>query len=193
MRILRPWTGILLAAGAGRRFDPDGRQDKLLQALPDGEAVALRSAARLLAALPDVVAVVRPGALHLSQRLRAAGCRVEVCDEAGSGMAASLVCGLRHSADSAGWVVALADMPYLHTTTVSALLDALRAGADIAVPVHQGRRGNPVGFSRVYLPQLLELKGDQGARALLHEHAVMEITVDDAGIHRDIDTRSDLE
>jgi molybdenum cofactor cytidylyltransferase len=108
-------------------------------------------------------------------------------------MASSLVHGLRQSpADCAGWVIALADMPYVQPESIAAILTALQNGADIAVPVCQGRRGNPVGFSRRYLPQLLALTGDQGARALLNMYPVTEVPVNDPGIFQDIDIPEDL-
>ena len=68
----------------------------------------------------------------------------------------------------------------------------MRQGADIAVPIYQGRRGNPVGFSRKYLPQLLALHGDQGARSLLQIFPVVEVAVDDPAIHQDIDIVADI-
>ena len=39
--------GILLAAGYGRRFDPEGRQDKLLASMADGRPVLWHSARAL--------------------------------------------------------------------------------------------------------------------------------------------------
>ncbi|HTD06994.1 nucleotidyltransferase family protein [Undibacterium sp.] len=187
------WMGILLAAGKGARFDASGQQNKLMQALPSGDAVAVASAKKLLSVLPEVLAVVRPGAQGLAAVLQAAGCQVHTCADAEQGMAASLVYGLQQSGSCAGWIIALGDMPYVQAATLQAMLLALREGAGIVVPVHQGRRGNPVGFSHAYLPQLLALRGDQGARSLLARYPVTEVVVDDAGIHRDIDTRADLQ
>ncbi|NUT13800.1 MAG: nucleotidyltransferase family protein, partial [Cupriavidus sp.] len=46
-------TGILLAAGFGRRFDTAGKRNKLLELLPGGRSVAWRSARTLTAALPE--------------------------------------------------------------------------------------------------------------------------------------------
>lgn len=73
-----------------------------------------------------------------------------------------------------------------------ALAAALERGVGIAVPTWQGHRGNPVAFSRKYLPELLVLNGDQGARRLLQAFPVAEIAVDDPGIRMDIDTPADL-
>ncbi len=184
--------GILLAAGQGSRFDASGKQNKLMQLLPSGDAVAVASAKNLLSVFPEALAVTRPGAAELAAALQSTGCRVLRCADAERGMASSLVYGLQHAGDCAGWMIALGDMPYVQTATLQAMLQELRKGAGIVVPVHQGRRGNPVGFSRAYLPQLLALSGDQGARSLLKNYPVTEVVVDDAGIHADIDVRSDL-
>lgn len=185
-------VGILLAAGRGKRFDPTGGQDKLMQRMPDGECVAAASARHLLQALPTVHAVVRPGAEALHALLAGLGCRVEICEQADSGMGASLVAGLQSASDADAWLIALADMPYLKQDTLDALVQALRAGADIVQPWCDGKGGNPVGFARRHLAQLLKLEGDQGARALLRQYEVTRVDVDDAGIFRDVDTAKDL-
>lgn len=186
------FAGILLAAGRGLRFDPSGAEDKLMQTLANGETVALAAARNLLAALPTVLAVVRPGADALAAQLRASGCEVTECANAAQGMGASLVHALLRTRNAAGWIIALADMPYVQAATSLALIDAIRHGANIALPTCGGRRGNPVAFGRMHLPELLQLGGDHGARSLLGVYPVMEIAVDDAGILHDIDTVIDL-
>jgi molybdenum cofactor cytidylyltransferase len=186
------YKAILLAAGSGSRFDPLGLRNKLLQPLPDGCAIAVATAASLLAVMPQVLAVVRPDADQLSAELQAIGCEVTVCIDAADGMGASLAHAMQQSMHAAGWIVALADMPYLKPSTIHALLDALRNGASIAAPVYDGRRGNPVAFGRLHLPELLRLSGDVGARRLLHDYPVQLVEVDDPGIHLDIDRPQDL-
>lgn len=193
-------TGILLAAGSGSRFDPTGARYKLLQALPGGEPVLAASARALLAAVPRVVAVVRAQDAATASLLHSLGCDVVVCERAGEGMAASLVCGVRHAQDADGWLIALADMPYVRPATMAALARAVApaAGQDgaaiaaIAAPVYAGRRGNPVAFGRAHLQALLALEGDQGARGILKNNPVNELAVDDPGILQDIDTPSDI-
>ena len=207
-------VGVLLAAGRGRRFDPSGVQDKLLQALPNGtgagvgagaavvagvgasacagDLVVVASARILLSVLPRVVAVVRPGDARVGAVLTALGCDVTVCPDADSGMAASLVHAIRTTRDAAAWMVALGDMPHVQAGTLRALLAAIKAGADIAAPAYLGRRGNPVAFSRTHLSLLLALQGDQGARSILKTHPVTEVAVADIGVVQDIDTRADL-
>jgi molybdenum cofactor cytidylyltransferase len=188
-----PPVGILLAAGRGSRFDPTGAHNKLLARLPDGGLVVAASARNLLAVLPRVIAVVSSQGDEVADVLRSLGCEVTVCADAGQGMAASLVHALRYSLPAArSWIVALGDMPFVQAATIRSLCDALAAGAAIAAPVSGGRRGNPVGFSEQYLPDLLALEGDQGARAILMAHPVTQVSVDDPGIFDDIDRPLDL-
>jgi molybdenum cofactor cytidylyltransferase len=188
-------VGILLAAGRGRRFDPAGLQNKLLQPLA-GDPVVVASARKLLAIVPRVVAVVAPGDGGVGERLSALGCDVTVCPDADSGMAASLTHAIRRTLAIApvpqAWLVALGDMPYVELSTLRSLADALAAGAGIAAPVMDGRRGNPVGFGGVHLDALLALRGDEGARRLLQALPVTEVPVRDLGIFRDIDLPADL-
>jgi molybdenum cofactor cytidylyltransferase len=184
--------GILLAAGRGLRFDPNGAQNKLLQTLPGGECVVVASARNMLGALAKVVAVTRPGDLKVAQALRAAGCEVVECPDADTGMAASLRYAVRHAFAAHGWLIGLGDMPHVHSATMANLCAAIEQGASIAAPTFEGQRGNPVAFGREHLSRLLALDGDQGARGILKTYPVVEIAGADSGILQDIDTRADL-
>lgn len=186
-------AGILLAAGRGRRFDSSGASNKLLAPLRSSEPVVVSSARALLAVLPRVIAVVPVDDGGVADALRALGCDVTVCPSADTGMAASLVHGVRHSLpDASSWLVALGDMPHVRAATIAALCRALEEGAGIAAPMQAGRRGNPVAFSNQYLQSLLALEGDQGARAILQQSVVYGVEVDDPGVLHDIDSPSDL-
>jgi molybdenum cofactor cytidylyltransferase len=187
-------VGILLCAGRGRRFDPTGLQNKLLHRLDNGEAVVVASAKHLLAALPKVIAVVRADEGSLAKSLRELGCTVTVCQDAATGMSASLKHAIKESLpDAQSWIVALGDMPFVRPDTITALSAALANGAQIAVPMCEGRRGNPVGFGIDHLPALLALQGDQGGRGIVQANSVVEVVVADPGILRDIDTASDIQ
>jgi molybdenum cofactor cytidylyltransferase len=185
-----PIVGVLLAAGAATRF----RANKLLHPLPDGTPIAVAAARNLAAALDRVVAVVRPGVPELERALREAGAEVSVCPDAASGMGHSLAHAIASTGDAAGWVVALADMPFVLPETTRRVAAALRDGAELAAPAYRGVRGHPVGFSARHRNELEALTGDAGARAVLkREHErVRVVEVDDPGVLRDIDTPEDL-
>ncbi|MEI5999070.1 nucleotidyltransferase family protein [Paraburkholderia bengalensis] len=185
-------TGVLLAAGYGTRFDPEGIHNKLLSRLPDGTPVAHEAAHRLLLVVPYVIAIVRPGSEMLARVLNDAGCHVIFSPDAERGMGASLAAGIEASDEADGWVVALADMPRIAVTTIEAVARAVDAGASIVAPFYRGQRGHPVGFGIEHRDALLALDGDTGARALFATHAVHRIDVDDPGILSDVDTPDDL-
>ncbi len=184
-------TGILLAAGAARRFGGG----KLMHALPDGTALGVAAAQTLCAALPGSLAVVKPGNADLADALRHAGLCVVECANARLGMGASLACGIAAAGDAHGWVIALADMPLVKVETIVAVADALRAGAALAAPVYRGERGHPVGFSAHFRDELAALNTDQGARTVLqaHREELRLIDCDDDGIIYDVDQTADLE
>jgi len=145
--------------------------------------------------LPDSVAVVRPRAQKLAKILRDAGCNTVICKNAGEGMGTSLAAGVRSAPDADGWVVALADMPFIRPDTIRTVAKVLKEGASIAAPSFQGKRGHPVGFARRFYEELSALRGDDGARQFLKQHPdwVTLFEVDDPGVLRDIDKPSDLE
>lgn len=185
-------TGILLAAGFGRRFDPAGTRNKLLEKLPDGRTVAWRSARTLAVALPTSIAVVRPGHAELATELRRAGCRVVESTAAEGGMGAALRDAVAASANARGWVVALADMPWLPIELVRAVALTITAPDTIAAPWRNGQRGHPVGFGAAWRDALLQLDGDEGARALLQAQPVTRILTEEDGAFRDVDVPGDL-
>ena len=183
-------TGILLAAGDGRRF---GGQ-KLLHPLPGGEPIGVVAARNLIAAVPDAVAVVRPGDSELADTLSAVGMQIIENPAALDGMGTSLAAGVGAAASAAGWLVALADMPWIRPATMVALAGALYTGAVLVAPTHRGRRGHPVGFAARWRGRLDALEGDQGARYLLARHAgelVLQPT-SDPGVLLDVDRPVDL-
>lgn len=183
-------VGILLAAGESRRFG----SRKLLHPLADGTPIGVRSAANLTGAVDRAIAVVAPGDGLLIDRLAKTNVEICACPQSHEGMGASLACGVRASADAEGWVIALADMPFVLPSTIALIVQALRDGAPIVAPAYADRRGHPVGISGEYHTELAALSGDIGAKNILQRDRarIVLLPVDDPGIHRDVDTLQDL-
>ena len=57
------------------------------------------------------------------------------------------------------------------------------------------RRGHPAGFAALWRDQLLNLKGDQGARDIIAAHAgqLVLLPTEDPGVLLDVDTPADLD
>ena len=180
-------VGLVLAAGAGRRFggtkqlaDLDGRP--LLQYALD--------AANAEPALDRVVLVLG----HEAERIRAAvdlG-RAEVTLAPGwnEGQAASLRAGVQAARDGEAIVVLLGDQPHPVPGAVDRVLAA--RGEHPAVRArYGGKPGHPVVLEHALFGDLLRLRGDQGARDLLAQHAVTEVEMD--AEQDDVDTPEQLE
>jgi molybdenum cofactor cytidylyltransferase len=183
-------VGILLAAGESRRFG----SRKLLHPLADGTPIGVRSAENLASAVDRAIAVVAPGDGQLIDCLAKTALAICACPRSHEGMGASLACGVRATSDASGWVIALADMPFVLPSTIALVAQALRDGAPIAAPEHAGERGHPVGIASEYYPELAALGGDVGARHILQRDRsrIVVLAVDDPGIHRDIDAPEDV-
>lgn len=183
-------AGVLLAAGDSRRF----RSRKLLHPLADGTPIGVRSAENLVAAVDRAFAVLAPDDRELSALLAPTGVIICPCQRSREGMGASLACGVRASPDADGWIIALADMPFLMPSTIAAVAQALRDGAPLAAPACGGQRGHPVGFTRRYHAELEQLTGDAGARDIVKRESqeLRLLSIEDPGMHRDIDTPEDL-
>ena len=181
-------VGILLAAGAARRFGGP----KLLVPLAGRPLIAWSLAA--LAPCDRVLAVVRPRDRKMQALLERLGAEPVPNPRAHNGMGSSIAAGVRAAPQAAGWCILPADMPWVPVQATAAVVQALRAGAAIAAPSLDGRRGHPVGFARRFGPELRALQGEQGGRRLLAEHrqSLVLLPLADPGVVRDVDRRHDL-
>jgi molybdenum cofactor cytidylyltransferase len=114
------------------------------------------------------------------------------------GLATSLRAGIAAlPASVAGAVVLLGDMPEIEASIVDALIAAFAAtpGAEAAVALYGGRRGNPVLLGGALFPEIGRLKGDEGARALLQSlppRRIAVVEVAEAGVTTDVDRPEDF-
>lgn len=183
-------VGILLAAGASRRFGGN----KLLHPMDDDTPMLFVSAKKLLSVLPKCIAVINEELMPYAGQLEQLGMSVVVNQQPERGMGTSIVCGVEASQDAPGWLIALADMPYVKATTLQQLAGRLTAGADIIAPLHQQQRGHPVGFHQRYKDELMTLDDDIGARHVIarHQGQLELIPCLDAGVIKDVDELSDF-
>ena len=160
--------------------------------------MALAAAGNLIKAIPLTIAVLRPDNKELADLLKNAGLKIVFCDAEETEMADSLSAAVHYATrfdeSGVGFVIALADMPYIQSHTIKAIADELNAGAAIVAPAYQGKRGHPVGFSAKFRSELEQLAGDEGARSILKRHAyqIKLLECNDPGILADIDTPEDL-
>ncbi|MEU4311874.1 nucleotidyltransferase family protein [Nocardia sp. NPDC024068] len=174
-------AGVVLAAGAGRRF---GRPKADVRF--EGERLVDR-AVRLLRDGGCERVVVVSGAVALEVD------GAEVVHNPGwvTGMGSSLTVGLVAVREPAAVVVPV-DMPWLGAGAVRRLLTC---GTDLAVATYDGRPGHPVLLgSRYFAAVSAEAVGDIGARRFLaaNPDLVQRVPCEDTGSPADIDTPRDL-
>lgn len=195
-------AAIVLAAGRSTRM---GGPNKLLAEISGRPLVRIAVDEALASRASPVVVVTG----HQRERVEAAlqGAKIKTIhnpDYAG-GLSTSLRAGLNAlPAEVDGVVVLLADMPQVDTEMIDRLIAAFDPGkgALAVVPTIEGKRGNPVLWSRRFFPDLMALEGDVGARHLIGKYAeaVVEMPVTGKGALADVDTpdaltaiRSELE
>ena len=185
-------SAVLLAAGASSRFGGE----KLLAPF-EGRPLIEATLGNLAGApVEEVVAVLGPETGPLRGICESHGARTVENPQWRRGQSTSVLAGLRAvRPGTRAAVVLLADQPFVGAEAVERLVAAFGEGAEVAVATYEGRRRNPVLFSREVWPLLEdELAGDEGARGLLGRHPglVVEVPCDGVAHPADVDTRGDL-
>ena len=181
---------ILLAAGRSERFG----SNKLLANFA-GKPLICR-ALENMAALPATRKCVVAGSKEVADLAEAYGVDVIINGEPELGQAHSIVLGVREMADMDAMLLMVADQPRLSAASLQRLLSVFAAsGKGIACLRDQSHRGNPAVFAARYLPELLALSGDRGAKGILRAHEDDLLTVDCLGRDElcDADTPQALE
>jgi len=183
-------TAVILAAGRSTRM---GGPNKLLAELAGKPLVRTVTEQALASGASSVIVVTGHQAAEVEKAL--AGLKVKFVrnPDFAAGLASSVKTGIAAvPANADGAVVCLGDMPLIDSRLIDRLIEAFAPdrGDLIAVPVSDGRRGNPVLWSRRFFTELMTLDGDIGARHLIarHAEAVAEVPVEGHGAFLDIDT-----
>jgi molybdenum cofactor cytidylyltransferase len=184
-------TGIVItAAGRGERFIQAGGCGNKLNALLQGKTVFEHTLQQALASGLPVQVVTRPENLMVQQACAAH--QVPCILLASGGLGESIAAGVAATADWDGWLIHLADMPFVSPQIFVQVAAALNQHS-IVRPSFQQQPGHPVGFTAILRKQLCALRGDNGARELLRSHGqVYLLHLDQPGIVQDIDLPSQL-
>jgi len=193
----KPTAGIILAAGASTRF---GEPKQLLR-LKDKCLLEWVLDAALKSELNRIVLVL--GDAH-QKILQAVGEKsqhskllVVINPQYEKGQSLSLHKGLsKVKADFPAVMFLLGDQPMLNAATINILLERFWTDdKDICVPIYRGKRKTPAIFSRRFYTQLMDIKGDTGARQLIDDNPdrVLAVEMDNPICFFDIDTQQDFE
>jgi molybdenum cofactor cytidylyltransferase len=193
VKAVRKVAGIILAAGEGSRM---GRTKQLLPFR--GKTILECVVDNALAAkLDQVVVVLGHQAELLMPLLEGKGVDAVVNPRYREGQSTSLKAGLAALPEEVDAVLfLLGDQPLITPALIDQIVAAYQtSGSPIVMPVNEGKRGNPVLFSRETFAGIQALSDDCGARPLFQEYAsrLLALPVADTAIHFDIDTEEDYE
>ena len=188
-------VGILvIAAGHGRRFTAaGGLTDKLLAEFSDSSGVkgtVFESSCRaaIQSQLP-VCVVTRPAQHAIQHYCQQQGIPVVLVEN--DRMGESIAAGVRKMSGWRGWLIHLADMPFISAAVLRQIAEAV-TDEGIVRPAFLGQPGHPVGFGRAAQSALAQLTSEHGARALLAQFPLHTVELNDEAILRDIDLPSQL-
>jgi molybdenum cofactor cytidylyltransferase len=183
-------AAVVLAAGRSTRMRGP---NKLLAEIARRPLVRIVAEEALASRADPVIVVAGHQRAEVEKAL--AGLRVRIVHnpDFAEGLGTSLRAGIAAvPADSDAAIVCLGDMPRVDATLMNRLIAAFDPdrGALAVVPTFEGKRGNPVLWSRRFFPDLMAIEGDVGARHLIgrYSEAVAEVPVEGKAALIDVDT-----
>lgn len=187
-------SAVVLAGGASKRM---GKTNKLLTEVDGTASVRKVVAAAVASDAAEVIIVTGHEADLIRESLSEFDVRFVHNPHYPEGLSTSLRAGIGAvSEDLTGAVILLGDMPRVSNGIVNALIAQFHAEKDATIcqPIFKGRPGNPVLWPREFFPEVLDIRGDNGARQLIERYSdrVSKVEVADDSIHFDIDTPDDL-
>ena len=181
---------IVLAAGASTRF---GSAKQLVRVA--GRPLLHTTVSRAVEVAGSAVFVILGSrAAELAPLLTHSPASVIINREWSEGIASSIRAGVaRLPAACSGVMLVLADQAAVTAEDLRRLLGTWRRQPDyVAAALYAGGMGVPAIFPRSRFGDLTELRGDVGARALLHRNPDRVIRVPMESAALDIDTPEDL-
>ena len=181
-------VGLILAAGAGRRFG----STKQLAELRGRPLLAHALEAMLAAGLERVIVVLGHDAEAIRARVDFGAAEVVIAEDWADGQAASLRRGLAAAGEADAVVITLGDQPFITPQVIRAALDQLD-GYDAVRALYGDLPGHPVVLGRAVLDAAGGLRGDQGARELLADFRVHQWQAGHLASAVDVDTPEELQ
>ena len=187
-------AAVVLAAGRSTRM---GAINKLIAEIGGKPLVRIAAEQALASRAAPVIVVTGHERARVEAALKGLPVRFAHNADYAEGLGTSLKAGIAAvPADADGAIVCLGDMPQVDSPLIDKLIAAFdpERGALVVVPSIDGRRGNPVVWSRRFFNDLMSIPGDIGARHLIgsYAEAVVEVPVAGDAALTDVDTPESL-
>ena len=189
--------GVILAAGNSTRM---GKDNKLLRNV--GEASLIRNTVveMLKSDLDSCSIVLGYQSDKVAEVIKDLNINLILNPLWQEGQASSLKAALNTLDDTySDLLIMLGDMPGVKTRHINKVIEehllTNNRKSKITIPSFNGRKGNPVIWGRSFFPDLSNIEGDLGGRALFSQHpaAINLLDVDDSAFVTDADTPEDFD
>jgi molybdenum cofactor cytidylyltransferase len=196
MPIYEKIGAVILAAGESKRM---GFPKQLIEIC--GEKIIRIVVMKVLnVGFGDIVVVLGHMARDIARYIDdMIGIKIIVNPRYREGMSTSLIEGIKNlRQDIEAFMVILGDQPFVSKETMEKIIETyygMERKPLMVVPTYRRLRGNPVLISSRIAKEIMSLRGDIGARALMERYKayISYIEIQDPGVVLDIDTKEDLE
>ena len=182
---------VILAAGKSLRL---GKPKQLLSF--EGESLIRRIAGIALQVSKQVIVVTGAENQKVEEELQQLPVIIAYNENFNEGIASSIRTGvqmvLKKFREVEGVIFLVCDQPYISASLLKHFITEYeKSNKIVAACIYNDSIGTPVLFDKQYFPSLLQLKGDSGAKKIIHENLENVITINFLGGAIDIDTHED--
>lgn len=184
---------IILAAGSSSRM---GQPKQLLEY--NGKSLLQHAVDEALGTgVENIVVILGEYADEIKRNIKKDGIKLLENPDHKEGMASGIRLGLHYLTKdrenmTEGVLIMLCDQPFVNSGLLTDLPEKQKVtGAPIVVSSYGNSKGVPAVFHKSVFPELLNLKGDKGAKGIIKKYNEETRTVDFPRGHIDIDTLED--
>ena len=181
-------SAILLAAGKSERMNGENKLLKEINGIP----LISHSIRNILDSSIDELIIVLGYQNEITEKIIDKNEKIKFVfnKDFNSGMASSIKTGIKNlSKKTQAFFVCLADMPMVNKDIYNELIKHVNY-KEIIIPTYKKQQGNPILFSIAMKDEIMNIKGDLGAKEILkkNKEKIFNLAIHDQGILKNYNT-----
>ncbi len=175
----------------------DIKCDRVAEGLPYGGCTIVGEVVNnfLDSKVDEIILVLGSAETKIERKIEDKPVKVVINPDYYQGLSSSIKAGLKAVSErTTAILIALGDQPLVKAEVIDKIISQHRENVKgIVVPVHRGVRGHPTLFDIKYKDEMMNLRGNVGAREIIqcHKPDLLEVEVDTASIISDIEADTD--